>query len=336
MQFYLDAHDFLLCKLARLNLESACYFSDCGVLQITRNEYPASAQYKSVNAESSLALCGTRTNANGIFFSRSGWLNPAKLCEQLIQHALISIDPCCAVIELEKSISSDSVSWTVHCNGNKSIGAQHVVIANGHCLTQFKQTAHLPLVPARGQISRFKLKPDSPRLDSVVSGKHYVMPDGSTVLVGASFERCNTNDAVCDADHQSNLEGLKKLLPDVSVEPQALEGFAGVRATTPDRLPLVGPVADHTAVAQAYESLHHGRPLSSYPPLPSQQGLFVLGGLGSRGIVTAPFAALSLADFLMRKNESHLLNRWAPLCNPVRFQIRALKRRYNDQADSIR
>jgi len=63
--------------------------------------------------------------------------------------------------------------------------------------------------------------------------------------------------------------------------------------------------------------------LAAYPCLPVHAGVFVLGGLGSRGIVTAPFAAHLLSDYMLG---GRLIDQWAHLINPARFQIRQLKR----------
>ena len=191
-------------------------------------------------------------------------------------------------------------------------------------LHQTRWTDALPLVPARGQLSRFALKHSARAPQCVISGKHYVIADQQSVLVGATFKRYDTDCTVNEDDHHSNRQGLAALLPELEIHAEPIAGYAGIRCTTPDRLPLVGPAPDINAYRQVYASLHHGRSSSLYPQGPVHSGLFMLGGLGSRGIVSAPYCAALLADYLCGLSAS--LQQWAPLLHPARFCVRELKR----------
>jgi tRNA 5-methylaminomethyl-2-thiouridine biosynthesis bifunctional protein len=337
MRFHTDAYAFLLHQLKHLKLTSSCRFNDCGVLQLTHNRYPESEHYQLLNAEQGSRLAGVEINCRSLYFANSGSLNPAKLCRELVKHPLVAFEPGTRVHEIQPckqqfdAKPAQEKGWRLHCAGDRTIHTRQIVLANSHTISQFAQTAHLPLIPARGQISRFGLIDPSSTPQCIISGRHYVIPDGRTVLTGATFERDTRDNMIRDCDHRSNLAGLSALFPNLSVNPMAVDGWAGVRATTPDRLPLVGPLADYSATQQVYASIRHGLPLKNYPSLPQIGGLFVLGGLGSRGIVTAPLAAKALADFLTAGNtgcDGGLLRQWVHLVNPVRFQIRALKRRY--------
>ena len=77
-------------------------------------------------------------------------------------------------------------------------------------------------------------------------------------------------------------------------------GRVGWRATTPDRLPLVGPPVD---VAAHEIARQQGRTrMDTLRQLPRCQGadhgLFLLAGLGSRGITSAALAAQVLAAWV--------------------------------------
>ena len=91
-----------------------------------------------------------------------------------------------------------------------------------------------------------------------------------------------------------------------------------------DRLPILGPVPDADAALNAYHDIHHGRPLTDYPAPRFHPGLAVVGGLGSRGIALAPFAAELFVDWLTGGNKLNEQNR---LISPLRFLIRQLKRK---------
>ena len=333
MQFYILAHNYLLEQLNTLNLLAAC-FQPCGVAQLVHRAYPSSDHYQCLGMEQTDLQVGHRSHSQSIYFSAGGWLNPQALCESLINHPLINRHLNHKLITCKRSNASDkSPIWTLSFEKQLQLQCTHLVLANGESLSMLPETKHLPIVPARGQLSRFELDSHSAVPRCVVSGKHYVIPDGKTVLVGASFHRNNVHRSVLHHDHEQNRLGLAILLSELSVNPIALAGYAGVRATTPDRLPVIGPAPDSHECTHAYAKLRYGNPKNQYAPLPTIKGLYLLGGFGSRGIVTAPIAAKLLTDHLMGKDT---LEAWAPLVNPARFLIRQLKRGSANYQDTVR
>jgi len=129
----------------------------------------------------------------------------------------------------------------------------------------------MAFTPVRGQAS-WTLGLD---LDHAVAWGGYACPidiDGIRgVLFGATHDRGRTDIEVLAEDHARNLATLAQGLPALAaaVEGRPLHGRAAVRATTFDRLPVAGSTKD--------------------------SGLYLLGGLGSRGFCTAPLLAEHLA-----------------------------------------
>lgn len=329
MSFYVEAHRYLLGQLANWELAQIGNFHACGVVQLVENAYPNSEHYLPVAPDQMLRTLGVHGDSHGLLFESSGWLNPSALCHCLLQHQRISVQCQTSVVAIEPSAGE---KWRVGLqvgseDATEALQASHVVIATGALLDKLAITAHLTITPARGQISRFAVSRSSlGMLERVISGNHYIIPDGDTVIVGASFERGVTNNQIKTDDDASNRQGATQTLASLDLCGETLESFAGVRATTPDRLPLVGPLPDTDACERIYADLRHGRPLADYPPLPVHKGIFLLGGLGSRGIVTAPFAARLLVDHMMGNGD---IMHWSSLINPARFQIRRLKRSRN-------
>lgn len=148
----------------------------------------------------------------------------------------------------------------------------------------------LPLQPLRGQVTFGPMPPGSPASPFAVHGHGSVIAGVNLPMwlagvpmwvAGSTFERGRTDTGV-DADaHQRNLDRLRALAPGLADRIAAraaadapVHGWAGVRATLPDRLPAVGP-------------------LSESAPAP-----WVLAGLGSRGLTLAPLAAELLCAWL--------------------------------------
>ena len=176
------------------------------------------------------------------------------------------------------------------------------------------------LEPVRGQVS---LAPG--RSGPPASWGGYCAPTSGGLLFGATHDRGDTGLEVRAEDHRRNLATLAQAYPEISgtLDPDALLGFTGLRAATPDRLPLAGPVADAPGFRAAWEGLAQGRPTAAGPCL--RPGLFVLSGLGSRGFTTAPLLAEHLAALIMGA-PSPLPSPLGEAVHPSRFLVRALRR----------
>ncbi len=340
MSFHELAHRYLLKRLEHLQLTTSSGFQACGVLQLIQRAYPDSTCYRQRDAATAAARAGFPIHCQAIEFAQSGWLNPQALCSTLLEHHLIDTHFDVIVSALGRnmslSVEAQGASWALNLSDGRVMHADRVILACGEALNLVPAAEHLPLIPARGQISRFALTPATASPHCVINGKHYVIPDGDSVLVGATFKRDSVDSSVTQEDHAQNLSGLQQLLPGLSVKPDAIAGYAGIRATTPDRLPCVGPMPDFNAVARSYADLRHGRTHAHYPALPVIDELYVIAGLGSRGIVTAPLCAHLLVGLLTGTTEKtdeslnpadHIghWHDWASLINPVRFMIRSLK-----------
>jgi tRNA 5-methylaminomethyl-2-thiouridine biosynthesis bifunctional protein len=159
------------------------------------------------------------------------------------------------------------------------------------------------MVPARGQLS--VLAPDTPGLRPPalpVAGGGYVitLADGRVVF-GATSHPLDRDPAVREADHVDNLRQLAALTAsDVGIDAAALvaaghlSGRVGWRATTPDRLPWIGAVP-----ADAGPASRNASPPDQPRHWPRVPGLFVVGGLGSRGVTWAALAGRLLAAWIL-------------------------------------
>lgn len=340
MAFHVQAHASLIHHLHSLpNLARSVSGEEqlrrCGVLQLVNKAYSPSADYRSLDTEQADTIAGLALNSPALHFADSGWLNPGQLCQSLVAHPGISLECGMRVLGFTRESHSDNNAanqplWRISLHKGQPRWTTRLVLACGAAINTFEQTGTLPVVAARGQMSRFALRSGSAAPRCVINGKHYLIPDGDTVVVGATFDRGVHHVKLSDEDHARNLAGLRATVSAIQVHEQALSGRAGVRATTPDRLPIAGPAPDMSRVNEAYAELKHGRAQEQYPSLPCHEGLYLLGGLGSRGIVTAPLAAEWLADRLMSDDDKAVIPSsgvdWVDLLNPARFRLRDLKR----------
>src|SRR5690606_17902454 len=114
----------------------------------------------------------------------------------------------------------------------------------------------------------------------VVGGDGYIAPlPGGGHCVGATFDPESEERDVRPEDHAHNLARAERMVPGFAagLDPKTLVGWAGLRAATPDRLPVCGAIDDDA----------DGEPVRC-----------VLTGLGARGLIWAPLCAEVLASHL--------------------------------------
>ncbi len=208
-----------------------------------------------------------------------------------------------------------------------------MILAGAADAVRFSQSAWLPLKRIRGQISCLPATTQSSQLRTVLCAKGYVAPPREgTHTLGASFNFQQTDDAPSVAEHQANLEMLEQISSDLygrlQADPQrteTLQGRVAFRCTSPDYLPLIGPLAEPQAFAETYAALSKNARQPQHASCPWLTGLYVNTAHGSRGMISAPLSGELLAAWL--DNEPLPLPREvAEACHPNRFLLRKLIR----------
>jgi len=327
-------------RLLPAYLEEGRDWSACGVLQLAFDEreakrqaqlagaFPASLLQSLTQAQAE-ALAGVALPAGGLFFPEAGWARPPALCRALAQHPNIRLVCEHEVLELRR----DGEQWLAEGSAGEIAQAPVLVLANAADAARFPQASGLPFKRIRGQISRLPATDASADLRTVVCAEGYVAPaNGGEHTLGATFDFEDLEPTVREADHRENLRLLKEISEDLAqrlhseqLDTAQLQGRSAHRCTSPDYLPIVGPVAAPEAFAEAYAVL--GKDARQVPatPCPWQDGLYLNLAHGSRGVLTAPLAAELLAAWL-NDEPLPLPRSVAEACHPNRFALRRLIR----------
>jgi tRNA 5-methylaminomethyl-2-thiouridine biosynthesis bifunctional protein len=208
------------------------------------------------------------------------------------------------------------------------------VVAASGASAAFGETAHLPLRLIRGQLTLVPETPGSNALRTVVCGEGYVAPpvDGVHSL-GATHKFRDPSTGVTAAEHAENLARLAALAPALyaalggdTLDAGQLGGRAALRCSSPDYLPIIGPIADAGRFADVYARLAHDATLEIATPSPWVGGLYINSAHGSRGLVTAPLSGELLAAYL-DDEPAPLARAVVEAVHPSRFLLRSLIRR---------
>lgn len=231
----------------------------CGVLRIARDERKhekMAAQAREVgtdwlepiDAGSAARLCGAPPAEHGFHLPQSGWVVPPSLVAALLDHPRIALRTGAHVDALEQGDDG----WRVTLADGTALHSPLVVLA-----TAFDGglgSVRLVTGRARGQLSCLPARADRP-LTKIVCRDGYITPAVDGVhTIGATVQHDDEEAGARRSDDEENFARLQRLLPGFADDVAALQsGRVGWRATTQDRVPLVGRVADGL-----YASLGHG------------------------------------------------------------------------------
>jgi len=256
----------------------------CGVLHLARDADAAAKQQQAL-ANSALPadfarwvdwaeareLANWPVDAPGVYYPTAGWVVPASLCRAWLDHPAIQLKTGCAVARLQAVASG----WQLLGDDGAVLAeADAVVLANARDALNLVPDQNWPLNTVRGQITQ--LPPGSLlEISRVIAREGYVAPCGGRLLVGATYEHDDDDTVPRSASDRTNLARLEAILPGAGegFDADAVSGRASLRATLPDRLPMVGAVDGHP-------------------------GLFVAAGYASRGVVWAGLLGEALADLM--------------------------------------
>lgn len=317
-------HAYLFARRVYPSLMSKKPFGNLsGLLQLAYNEKEekAEAHLKAwletypklgvlVDREQASVLAGISVTSGGLFIPGAGTIDSPQLCQLLMETAGIDWVADTAVT----SLLYEAGEW--HVNGYH---AEVLVLANGFRASQFAETSQLPLKTIRGQMTSILSNEASERLKMPLCGNGHVLPacDGEHAL-GATYQSGSSDSACYQEDDTYNLERLNSLPIELIFSNQVSGNWAGVRAATPDYLPLVGPVAD----AELFKAQFQGLASNSKRWVPSggvfHKGLFLCAGFGSRGLTSIPFCAEWLGS-LINSEPGYLPRHMVQALSPARF-----------------
>ncbi len=155
----------------------------------------------------------------------------------------------------------------------------------------------------------------------------YALALGPRRLWGATFDKVapDTVPFTSDEARAENLKGVETLSPYWVRDTKGPDVYsrASLRATTADRLPLIGAVPDHDAFLEAFAGMRKGRPADADAPLMDR--IFVSSGFGARGFTWGPWAGAILAARLCGAPAPASRSALEAVA-PARLLLRALKR----------
>jgi len=157
----------------------------------------------------------------------------------------------------------------------KNFSAGKIVFAEGYLVKNNPYFNYIPMKPAKGEVLLVKIENSGPGKD-IINKNAFIMPLGDGInKVGATYNWSDLN----DKPSGEGLEELQnKLAKITTVEYEIMEHKAGVRPSVIDRRPVLGSHKVH-------------------------KNLYLFNGMGTKGVMLAPYFAEKLADHIMSGKE---------------------------------
>ena len=151
----------------------------------------------------------------------------------------------------------------------KGITSKYIVFAEGFGMVSNPYFKALPLSSVKGEI--ITIKAPELKMDFILKSSVFIAPiKADEYAVGATYNWEDKTNAITE---EAKHELINKLQGIIMCDFETVDQVAGIRPTVRDRRPLVG---------------RH----------PKYDNLFVLNGLGTRGVMIAPFVAEQLYNFI--------------------------------------
>ncbi|WP_298760673.1 FAD-dependent oxidoreductase [uncultured Psychroserpens sp.] len=156
----------------------------------------------------------------------------------------------------------------------KTIRAKHIIFAEGYGLSKNPFFNFLPLNGTKGEMLTIKA-PDL-NMDFILKSSVFIVPlEDDLYWIGATYE---WEDKTYEITDNAKEELLKKVRQVINCDFEVVHQVAGIRPTTKDRRPLIG---SH----------------------PNYKNMFVLNGLGTRGVMMSPYVAEQLFNHIEKGSD---------------------------------
>jgi glycine/D-amino acid oxidase-like deaminating enzyme len=194
----------------------------------------------------------------------SGWLDTTAFLDAYRRFLMENNSFINDTIEnVDISLQKSEVKW-------KDIRANYLINCTGFIAKNNPWFSNLPFLPAKGEI--LTIGSNEIPEDQIIHHSIKIIPQGKKRFIcGATFSWDELNSVPTEVGLEKLKEGLSKT---TSANYEILEHKAGVRPSTQDRRPFAG--------------LHQEHP---------QLGIF--NGLGSKGVMIAPWLAEQFAEYLI-------------------------------------
>ena len=283
-----------------------------GVFEFAHNEL----MQERFNSQKSNPLFKIKDNV--AFLEDASHIKARQICESLYEKSKAKLNLKHHFIGFKKDKNGFTLNFKEQ---DLRSGFDILIYAMGADSADFVQYDFLKLSKVRGQISLMK-----PFLDTkhALSSKGYICPiNGDIQIIGASYDRMNSNPQALKSDDEANIENIKEFLKkDESLE--VLASRVSFRSYSSDRFMIAGAFYDEEYYKNAYKKLFWNKNKAQQMPK-NIENMYLSTAHGSRAFASAIIAARYISA-LINNEPLAVKKEFIEHFHPARFLIRKLKK----------
>ncbi len=276
--------------------------------------------------------CGISPGTSDALATAGGALSPRDLCQAWIRDAAPRLLTGTEVTALRRG-GNQWLLTLADKQGTREESFDAVVICNNQDAMQLEVLPRYPVIANHGQADTYTLDSDDGMPISVLGHQGYYIPwqdrGRPRATIGGSFGQGEHTSDYSDMMTARNLALMEKIAPGLreQLQKHAAEhaGRQQTRITTPDYLPLAGPVEDTNACRTRFAGYLRNARRSILEQPAYLPGLYINIAHGSSGLTSTPLAAEYLASLIGGESLPLLCDDIQAL-HPLRFLVRELKR----------
>ncbi len=168
--------------------------------------------------------------------------------------------------------------WYITIKDGLKTRCKKLIVTAGIRTTDYDFFEALPLIPVKGQVLLMECDDHFPYESAVSAGGYFASLDGKTFVAGSTYEHKFDHENPDEYGEEYILRRLFKVMPQLKGKVKIIDRWAGVRASTPDRLPVLDK---HPEIGNCY----------------------VMAGLGSKGLLYSSLLGYELAAHLTKESD---------------------------------
>lgn len=232
-----------------------------------------------------------------LYYSLGGWLSPAQMVDAIFKKAQQSGQLTIKLNHHLTRFEETDSGWCCHFQ-HSSMTHSLLALTTAMKTLDFEQSKALPLSAARGQVTHVETTPELQNLKMTLCHEGYLTPlNKGFHCMGATFVRHSQDEVFSSQEQTENKNKLSKCISNKQwvedIDELHHQANIGIRCTTRDHFPYMGALPDYQKTKCFYKNSEKKMPIDNAP---FYNNLFILTGLGSRGLNTAPLLAETLAS----------------------------------------
>jgi len=288
-----DPFDFDFSGLLQL------YYDDHARLKLDKiaNATLPTTLVEKISAPQTDQLAQLDIGQDALFYPLAGWVSPQQMVNALFAKASRTGQLTVKLNQPLRHFKAKNNGWL--CDfGEQQVHHDLLLLTTAMHTLDFKQCEALPLSAARGQVTHISSNTALKKLTMTLCHEGYLTPMNQGMhCMGATFKRHSMDQQFVAQEQNDNKEKLAKCIKNKpwveQIDTNHTQANVGIRCTTRDHFPYMGALSDYAQTKHQYQQAHQTMPTENAP---FHDNLFILTGLGSRGLNTAPLLAETLAS----------------------------------------